>query len=194
MGPAPTFTADRRVWRPVPLQTKAPAEPANPPDEAQAVRVALQALPEEERQIIERASCGGWTHGEIAEMLKLPPDTVKSHARPGLLKRRDALLWLRRRLGRRAGPIYGRPKRASDELGPTFARVELLRSDAVFLIVPVALYVTMLASTPTIGFKLSATILLALILLGGLLALAVLLLGGQRPHPPDLQPWLDGEP
>lgn len=63
-------------------------------DEAQAVRVALQGLPEDQRRVIELAFYGGWTQSQIAEMLKLPLGTVKSRARLGLLKLRDALLSL----------------------------------------------------------------------------------------------------
>jgi RNA polymerase sigma-70 factor (ECF subfamily) len=57
-----------------------------------AIRDALQALPEDERRIVELAFYGGWTQGEIAEMLALPLSTVKSRARLGLLKLREALL------------------------------------------------------------------------------------------------------
>ncbi len=61
-------------------------------DETQTVRGALQGLPEDQRRVIELAFYGGWTQGEIAEMLKLPLGTVKSRARLGLLKLRDALV------------------------------------------------------------------------------------------------------
>jgi RNA polymerase sigma-70 factor (ECF subfamily) len=69
-----------------------PARPPADAREAQAIRAAVQALPEDERRIIELAYFGGWTQNEIADMLKLPLDTVKSSARDGLLKLRDALL------------------------------------------------------------------------------------------------------
>jgi len=61
-------------------------------DETQTIRGALQELPEDQRRVIELAFYGGWTQGEIAEMLKLPLGTVKSRARLGLLKLRDALV------------------------------------------------------------------------------------------------------
>lgn len=61
-------------------------------DEARAVRGALRNLPADQRRIIELAFYGGWTQSEIADMLKLPLGTVKSRARLGLLKLRDALL------------------------------------------------------------------------------------------------------
>jgi len=57
--------------------------------EARAIRAALHGLPEER---IELAFYAGWTQGEIAEKLKIPPGTVKSRARLGLIKLRDALL------------------------------------------------------------------------------------------------------
>lgn len=57
-----------------------------------AIRAAMQALPEDERQIIELAYYGGWTQGEIGDMLKLPLDTVRSRARRGLLRLREMLL------------------------------------------------------------------------------------------------------
>lgn len=60
--------------------------------QAPAVRAALQTLPEDERRIIELAYYGGWTQGEIAEMLKLPLDTVITSARLGLLRLRETLL------------------------------------------------------------------------------------------------------
>jgi len=60
--------------------------------DAQSIRDALEGLAEEQRQIIELAYYGGRTQSEIAEMLELPLATVKSQARLGLLKLRDALL------------------------------------------------------------------------------------------------------
>jgi RNA polymerase sigma-70 factor, ECF subfamily len=61
-------------------------------DETQAIRAALLTLSEHERQVIELAYFDGWTQGEIADMLKLSLDTIKSHAPDGLRKLRDALL------------------------------------------------------------------------------------------------------
>jgi RNA polymerase sigma-70 factor (ECF subfamily) len=60
--------------------------------ETQAIQTAVRTLSEDERLIIELAYFDGWTQGEIADMLKLSLDTVKSRARDGLLKLRDALL------------------------------------------------------------------------------------------------------
>jgi RNA polymerase sigma-70 factor, ECF subfamily len=60
-------------------------------DEAQQVRVALDRLPFEQRQVIELAYFGGFTHAQIAEMLELPAGTVKGRMRLGLTKLRLAL-------------------------------------------------------------------------------------------------------
>ena len=60
-------------------------------DEARAVRSALDDLPPDQRQVIELAYFGGLTHSQIAEMLDLPPGTVKGRMRLGLTKMRSAL-------------------------------------------------------------------------------------------------------
>jgi RNA polymerase sigma-70 factor (ECF subfamily) len=60
-------------------------------DEAQQVRGALGELPKDQRQVIELAYFGGFTHSQIAEMLQLPPGTVKGRMRLGLTKMRIAL-------------------------------------------------------------------------------------------------------
>ncbi|MHB8691611.1 MAG: RNA polymerase sigma factor [Solirubrobacteraceae bacterium] len=60
-------------------------------DEARRVRSALVELPDEQRHVIELAYFGGFTHSEIAEMLQLPPGTVKGRMRLGLSKLRISL-------------------------------------------------------------------------------------------------------
>jgi RNA polymerase sigma-70 factor, ECF subfamily len=60
-------------------------------EEARDVRLALDELPPEQRQVIELAYFGGFTHGQIAEMLDLPAGTVKGRMRLGLTKMRMAL-------------------------------------------------------------------------------------------------------
>jgi RNA polymerase sigma-70 factor (ECF subfamily) len=60
-------------------------------EEGREVRDALSRLPVEQRQVIELAYFGGFTHTQIAEMLKLPPGTVKGRMRLGLTKLRLAL-------------------------------------------------------------------------------------------------------
>jgi RNA polymerase sigma-70 factor (ECF subfamily) len=59
--------------------------------DAQLVRRALEELPSEQRQVIELAYFGGFTHSELAEMLDLPAGTVKGRMRLGLRKLRVAL-------------------------------------------------------------------------------------------------------
>jgi RNA polymerase sigma-70 factor (ECF subfamily) len=60
-------------------------------DEAQHVRSALGELPDDQRRVIELAYFGGFSHSQIAEMLKLPTGTVKGRMRLGLSKLRIAL-------------------------------------------------------------------------------------------------------
>jgi RNA polymerase sigma-70 factor (ECF subfamily) len=60
-------------------------------DEANHVRGVLAQLPAEQRQVIELAYFGGFTHTEIADMLALPAGTVKGRMRLGLTKMRIAL-------------------------------------------------------------------------------------------------------
>jgi RNA polymerase sigma-70 factor, ECF subfamily len=60
-------------------------------DEARNVRGALHELPPEQRQVIELAYFGGFTHTQIAEMLQLPVGTIKGRMRLGLTKLRLAL-------------------------------------------------------------------------------------------------------
>jgi RNA polymerase sigma-70 factor (ECF subfamily) len=60
-------------------------------DDAHHVRGALSGLPAEQRQVIELAYFGGFTHTQIADMLGLPAGTVKGRMRLGLTKMRLAL-------------------------------------------------------------------------------------------------------
>jgi RNA polymerase sigma-70 factor, ECF subfamily len=60
-------------------------------DDARQVRRALEELPPDQRQVIELAYFGGFTHSQIAEMLQLPAGTVKGRMRLGLTKLRLAL-------------------------------------------------------------------------------------------------------
>jgi RNA polymerase sigma-70 factor (ECF subfamily) len=60
-------------------------------DDAERVRGAMQTLPQDQRQVIELAYFGSFTHVEIAEMLSLPAGTVKGRMRLGLTKLRMAL-------------------------------------------------------------------------------------------------------
>jgi len=60
-------------------------------DESRRVRAALDELPPDQRQVIELAYFAGLSHSQIAEMLDLPPGTVKGRMRLGLTKLRQAL-------------------------------------------------------------------------------------------------------
>jgi RNA polymerase sigma-70 factor, ECF subfamily len=60
-------------------------------EDAAEVRTALNDLPADQRQVIELAYFGGFTHTQIASMLQLPAGTVKGRMRLGLTKLRMAL-------------------------------------------------------------------------------------------------------
>jgi RNA polymerase sigma-70 factor (ECF subfamily) len=67
------------------------AESATASLEATRVRTALQALTDKQRQAVELAFLGGYTHTEVASMLDLPVGTAKTRIRDGLIRLRDAL-------------------------------------------------------------------------------------------------------
>ena len=58
---------------------------------AGTVREELGTLPDEQHEVLKLAYYGGFTHHEIAEMLKLPLGTVKSRMRLGLERLRRGL-------------------------------------------------------------------------------------------------------
>lgn len=55
------------------------------------VRSALDALPLEQREVIELAYYGGFSHSEIALKLNQPLGTIKTRTRLGMMKLRDIL-------------------------------------------------------------------------------------------------------
>ena len=59
--------------------------------EAKEIKAALQELPAEQRQAIELAYFGGFTHVEIAEITGAPVGTVKGRMRLGLQRLRGSL-------------------------------------------------------------------------------------------------------
>ncbi|MBO0844359.1 MAG: ECF RNA polymerase sigma factor SigK [Nocardioides sp.] len=67
------------------------AEAATSSIEATRVRTALRDLTTKQREAVELAFFGGYTHTEVATMLDLPVGTAKTRIRDGLIRLRDAL-------------------------------------------------------------------------------------------------------
>lgn len=59
--------------------------------ESQRVRKVLNDLTPAQREAVSLAYFGGYTHSEVAELLKVPLGTVKTRIRDGLIRMRDAL-------------------------------------------------------------------------------------------------------
>ncbi len=59
--------------------------------EARRVHGALDALTELQRQAVELAYWGGYTHTEVAGLLDIPVGTAKTRIRDGLIRLRDTL-------------------------------------------------------------------------------------------------------
>jgi RNA polymerase sigma-70 factor (ECF subfamily) len=59
--------------------------------DAQRVRRVLDGLTGPQREAISLAYFGGYTHSEVAELLKIPLGTAKTRIRDGLIRMRDAL-------------------------------------------------------------------------------------------------------
>jgi RNA polymerase sigma-70 factor (ECF subfamily) len=67
------------------------SEQATASIEAGRVRAALADLTAKQREAVELAFLGGYTHTEVATMLDLPVGTAKTRIRDGLIRLRDAL-------------------------------------------------------------------------------------------------------
>ena len=93
--------ATHRDYQWAPLQAENEQDPASEEPELweQAwhgeqqtlIRAALEQLPPEQRQVIELAYFGGYTHAEIAEQWNIPLGTVKGRMRLGLQKMKRLL-------------------------------------------------------------------------------------------------------
>lgn len=59
--------------------------------DARRVHGALDALTERQRQAVELAYWGGYTHTEVAGLLDIPVGTAKTRIRDGLIRLRDTL-------------------------------------------------------------------------------------------------------
>lgn len=59
--------------------------------EAKQAAKALQSLREEQRKVLQLSIYQGLSHQEIADALKMPIGTVKTHARRGILQAREFL-------------------------------------------------------------------------------------------------------
>ncbi len=74
-----------------PVAHDATAEAAQASLEAHRVRAALANLTAVQRQALELAYFGGYTHTEVASMLDLPVGTAKTRIRDGLIRLRDTM-------------------------------------------------------------------------------------------------------
>jgi RNA polymerase sigma-70 factor, ECF subfamily len=74
-----------------PVDHDSTAEAAHASLEAHRVRAALESLTPIQREALELAYFGGYTHTEVATMLDLPVGTAKTRIRDGLIRLRDTM-------------------------------------------------------------------------------------------------------
>lgn len=74
-----------------PVEHDQTAEQAQTSLEAQRVRGAIKTLTSVQRQAVELAFLGGYTHTEVATMLEVPVGTAKTRIRDGLIRLRDTM-------------------------------------------------------------------------------------------------------
>lgn len=91
---------EQRHWKP--LETEPPSDdllgnraPSDDPlwADGQILRQLVKNLPDQQRLLVELAFYGGYTHSELADLLKLPLGTVKTRLRAALQSLREA--WMR---------------------------------------------------------------------------------------------------
>ncbi|MGH3350230.1 MAG: ECF RNA polymerase sigma factor SigK [Nocardioides sp.] len=82
-------TAYHGNTQPTPHDTTAEAAEASM--EARRVHAALETLTVVQREALQLAYFGGYTHTEVAAMLELPVGTAKTRIRDGLIRLRDAM-------------------------------------------------------------------------------------------------------
>ena len=91
-------SAHERQERQIPADAEAEGAGSDPWREVAAsierdvIRDALASLPAEQREAVELAYFGGYTHREIAEMMRVPLSTVKGRMRLALEKLHSYLL------------------------------------------------------------------------------------------------------
>lgn len=74
-----------------PVDHDSTAEAAQASLEARRVRNALKSLTSIQREALELAYFGGYTHTEVATLLDLPVGTAKTRIRDGLIRLRDTM-------------------------------------------------------------------------------------------------------
>jgi RNA polymerase sigma-70 factor (ECF subfamily) len=94
-------SAAHRDYQWTPLQVEGEQDPAGDQcevweqawhhEQGELIRHVLEQLPLEQRQVIELAYFGGYTHAEIAEKVNIPLGTVKGRMRLGLQKMKHLL-------------------------------------------------------------------------------------------------------